>query len=533
MTEANSAKAKSRCQGDVTLECRDLLRGFRNPGGLGRNSLANEVFRLAGKGSDQSFVLGDVISRALDRLEPKDGALAQRCDIDREPFASVARDLGISERHLYRKRKHILQQLAQFVVECSRDLPRIYVDAASSRRGQLQTSRVLEENGNFVIAADIIERMIAESSQAQKHGLILSLAELYARSGCFARAEQRVQVAAAIARELPFGNGTLAAELLVTRAYVFEECGQGEVAVVKSAAAATKLLYTANTYRYDVDAARVLLKALLLWGQSYFSCGQGSELAQICEQASEVFATIQRPTEEIEMGMLFLGSLRDVACAGDTISACVRLSQAAAVAKRAGLTRSAIMHMTNLASVYRLRKEPLRAVAILADLLPVARGLGNTTLLLALFVELAAEYVDLGEYEHAQSLLIEAATLDSSNESLRASMLRTSARVNLATKQFAHALDDARLSEDRFAAIGKQRLVGVPLRLEAEALLGLGERRAALRAAESAISALASTMGSQAALSDAYRVLGRVTGNPKHLHAAKSLSGKRKGANLP
>src|ERR1700735_4500377 len=138
----------SRRERDVTLECRNLLRSLRNPEGLGRNALASEVFPLIGWGPDQHFVLSDLVSRALQRLEPQDRAIVQRCDINEEPFAEVAQGLGISERHLYRKRRPILERLAEAIVEGSRDVSRIYVEAASSICSQLRTSRVLEENGN-------------------------------------------------------------------------------------------------------------------------------------------------------------------------------------------------------------------------------------------------------------------------------------------------------------------------------------------------------------------------------------------------
>jgi tetratricopeptide (TPR) repeat protein len=492
------------------LECRNLLRDFETPDRLRRNSLAAPVFALAGKSADRRFLLWNVISDVLTRLTPRGRAIVQRCDINKEPFRSVARDLDISERHLYRERRRVLGWVAHLIREYSSDAVQAQL-STTTLEAQLRTSRVLVENGALETAAEVIERLIGQSPETEKCRLLLCLAELHCRSGFFARALDYLENAGTIARQAGFGDGMLAAELLLTRASIFEECGQGQLVVAKSAATAARLAYAANTYRYDDRAAKLLISALVLCGKSYAARGDMNELERTSVEASDLFGTMQRPDDESQIDLLFLRGLSEGLCHSDHEKARAYLSQATNLARGAGFTLTAIQCATNMASIYRLERKPRAAVAMLEDVLLIARRMGNPSVLLAVLVELASSHAELEGYEQAQSLLVEAATLRTENESLRASMLRTSAHVNVATKQFASALDDARSAHQRFAALGKERLIGKPLRLEAQALLGLGERTAALRAISSAID-VQSAKNTKSALDDAYAVLGEITG---------------------
>jgi hypothetical protein len=84
-------------------------------------------------------------------------------------------------------------------------------------------------------------------------------------------------------------------------------------------------------------------------------------------------------------------------------------------------------------------------------------------------------------------------------------------------------LETSRAAKSAYAALGKSRLVGTSLRLEAEALLGSGDRRAALATIRAAIEVLSS--GShRSALAGAYTVLGRISGNARYLDTALRLS---------
>jgi len=498
-------------QPELVAECRTLLRNFRNPERLRHNSLATAVFALAPKASERQFVVEEIIVSALARLDSRARSIIKRCDIDKEPFAGVAHDLGMSERHLYRERRRVLCELAHIMYLLCDDGAKSHAELTTALEDQLRISRVLEENGDRGAASSIIERLLLESPDKERYRLLLRLAEMHARAGEFARAQSYLELASENARGNGALDGVVAAELFIARAYAFEECGRDEVVAAKCANSAIDLMYANGTHRYDSNVAAILISALVLRGRSCASAGQLDELVRTSDEAAGVLELVPHPNEDCQMGVLFLTACCDVLCKSDLRAARFRLSQAASIARSAGFTLSSLLLLTNLASTYRLQEEPEKAIRALASVLPIARDLGNKNVLLAVLVDLASSHTDSGQYEKAQSFLVEASRLNAENEALQGSLLRTSSKVNLASRSFSCALDEARMAESRFAALGKTRLLGTPLRVQAEALLGLGERRAALRAALGAIAVLSET-NTEVALGQAYGVLHKITG---------------------
>jgi tetratricopeptide (TPR) repeat protein len=152
----------------------------------------------------------------------------------------------------------------------------------------------------------------------------------------------------------------------------------------------------------------------------------------------------------------------------------------------------------------------------------VARVLGSKKALAVVLIELGGAYVDLQEYARARSVLGEAMVVVESDRSLLAPYLRTSARVNLRMHCRAEALDDARAAEAAYAALGKGRLVGAALELQAEAHMLSGDRRAAVIAARNAIDQL-TAMGHRFALARSYSLLGRLTGSARYFETARAI----------
>ena len=70
--------------------------------------------------------------------------------------------------------------------------------------------------------------------------------------------------------------------------------------------------------------------------------------------------------------------------------------------------------------------------------------------------------------------------------------------------------------------IGKERLLGTALRLQAEALAGLGQTERAIKTIGLAIESLCGRTH-PTKLGAAYRVLGRLSGNAKHSPTARRL----------
>lgn len=488
-------------------ECRALLRYFRTPDRLRYNSLASAIMAAATSAAERGLFLEAVIEAALSHLGPRERVIVQRCGIEREPFSDVARDLGISERHLYREHHRILSCLVRIIDEAPRPMLHAKLKISSCVDEEIRTSRNLEENGADVAAASMIERLIKElPEETAKCRLLLRLAELHARSGRFTLSRDLVDT---VIGRLAESDDVLRAECYVTRAYVFDECGQGETVVTHSALDAARILRKASTYRFDEHSARTLTMALILAGMSYAKSGKFDRLAGSTAEVSQILPLIRRPDEDLLMAIFALTAHYECLCNFDIDAASGAFTKAANVARGAGFTLSSIVNLINNVNVRRSSEQSLADLRTITHLYEVARDLGNENVLLLALVELANLHVTFGDTEKAQQALIEASTLHVENASLRAAMLRTCAKVAISLKEFEVGLGYARTAESMFAAQGKSRLVGTPLRLQAEALLGLGDRKAAYRAISGAIDALSSRSGSQV-LRQAYGVLNRI-----------------------
>lgn len=505
---------------DRIAECRTLLRDFRTPGRLRYNSLATEVLATATSTSERRLWLETVVYDALGSLEPRERAIVQRCDIEQERYAAVARDLGISERHLYREHRRILESLVDSLSRASRQTCHINPEEPISLDDHIRTCRVLEENGSASAAVGMLERLIGTTPrEADKCRLLLRLAELHARSGRFAAARGLLETVHDRLESVTRNDDGLAAEYHLSRACVFYDCGQGETTVDRHAADAARLLRKVGTFRYDEHATGALVLAVILGGLSKAKSGQLDGLAASMLEVTEVLPIVRRPDEVLLTWVFDFTAHYELFCNANIGAACQGFLRSANVARAAGFTLSSIISLTNLANAQRLGKDKAAAVETLSGLPALARELANKNVLLAVLIEQANLHMDLGDHEAAQTVLIEASTLRVENEALRAAMLRSCAKLNIETSQYEAALDQARAAESCFAAQGKLLMVGTPLRMQAEALFGLGDRRAALRAASDAIEIYSATGSDQNLIAlkrqEAYRTLNRIKGNRK------------------
>ena len=96
------------------------------------------------------------------------------------------------------------------------------------------------------------------------------------------------------------------------------------------------------------------------------------------------------------------------------------------------------------------------------------------------------------------------------------------ARIHLARREFAPALENAGAAEAVFARVGLGRYTGMALQMQAEALAGLGESEQAQRTIAQAIDLLRETSHPRP-LAKAYRVMARITGRRRYEIAAQKL----------
>jgi len=518
---SRSSSAGDSDPSDLASECREIARHFASPERLRDNSLAQTILRRAGVPSDPRRALHAALDDAISKLSARDRAIVERCDIEQSMHASVAADLGISERHLYRERRRIFAQLGTWMAEVTPSaVGRHSIDLMHHLIG---SSRSLEENGSPSAAAEIIERLLIECTDpTQRSRLFLRLAELHARAGGFTRAEDSIAMAVEHASRGEGPREPIQAEILLTRAFAMEECGKGATEVAQFAAQASRLARSCGSFRFDQVAAGVLVRALALSAQAAAAAGDLEALRRSVAEMRSALALVRDPDSDTQIAALHAESMSKLFCEHDVEGGVDCMSRAVAAAHGAGFTLSATMLTINLASFYRLEGAPHETISMLGPRLAVARRLANPNVLLALLVELVNAFVDSEQYDRASEHLSEAGTLAGGNDVLHAAFLRTSANVHVATGSLGLAVEEARAAERAYAQLGKLRLVGAVRRLQAEALWLGGERRAALSAVRSAIEVL-SSRNHRTALARAYATLAKISGSGAPLDEARRL----------
>jgi tetratricopeptide (TPR) repeat protein len=518
-------KATEEATGSATMatQCRELLRNSATPRRLRLNPLAQTLLKRSSNDRQPRDVLESLIDGALRQLSTRERCIIQRCEIDCDSAEHIAGEMGISKRHLYRQRRRILGKLAVLLLNPPDKRAEIVLETIDSVDQLVKTSRVLEENGAYKVAAEVLERRAAEHlDPIERARLFLRLAELHARNASLARADESLEIALRHAASASRHELVFDAEIALTRALLVEESAKAEPLVAQLTEQSISLVRRANCAHYDPAAAAVLVKALSL--RALAACFTG-DLPRIGAAVAEIRETRQHVVDaDAQCDALYAEHLASLFCENDLRAAVAAITQVMRVAQGAGLSISAIMAAVSLASIYRLWRDSAKAIAILSTRLDVTRALGNRKTLASLLIELAGAHVDLRDHDRARHLLDEASSLAAGNASLQASLLRTSATDHLAARRFGDALDESRSAAEVYSQLGKARLIGTSLRSQADALLAMGDRRGALTAIRSAI-AVFSTGSHRPELARAYALLARISGNTRHLETAKKISG--------
>jgi tetratricopeptide (TPR) repeat protein len=196
------------------------------------------------------------------------------------------------------------------------------------------------------------------------------------------------------------------------------------------------------------------------------------------------------------------------------------------LATQAGLTRLAVVLATPLAALQRRAGHPRAGVELLTSLLPIARTVGFGEPGAVLICELVSCNLESRAPEIASSYLAELRECAIGSPLTKAYVELAAAKVHLALGNYALALRSA--EESTLKPVGNDALVGIAMRLEAEALAGLGQTERALKTIKLAIEMVAG-QGYPARLGAAYRVLSRLSDDAKCAAMARRLlvHGKR------
>jgi tetratricopeptide (TPR) repeat protein len=508
----------------LILECRQLVRNLATPGRLRSNKLARAILDRACADCDDATALRSAVTAALDRLTARDRRIIERCDLDREIHALVAAELRISERHLYRERQRIFGRLAVILLAVSTKRPAVFVETIDSIEQLVKTSRALEENGAYGGATDVLERRALESADPlERTRLFLRLAELHSRTGFTARADESLEMALRNVAHVAERPPLIEAEVALTRAQVLDDGGETQPFVLELSGRSIHLVRSTQSAQYDHTAAAVLVRALALRAQAANFIGDFETAQRAIAEIRAALPNLHHGDADSRMAALFAEFLTKALSENDLDASEDCLGNAMQIAADSGLSVSSIMLAVNLASLYGLRHDPGRAVAILTPRLEVARILGNRRVLAALLIELASAHLDLQDYARAKEILDEVIDLVDGNRTLQAPYFRVRAAANIRLRQWGSALETSRAAVHAYETLGKSRLVGSSLKLQAEALMLTGDRRAALATIRNAIETL-SAGSRRSALASAYAVMARISGNLKHMETARQLN---------
>ncbi len=162
-----------------------------------------------------------LVERALDELPPRWRAIVVRCDLAAELHQTVARDLGISTRHLYRQRNKALTLLCQTLESLSpastvsRTPAELRTPPAAHPDDMVRaTANFLMSSGRGLEAIAFLERALEESAEERwRFGIALVLSEFWSRSFELEHAADALAYAQSISERTPEASASRALKL--------------------------------------------------------------------------------------------------------------------------------------------------------------------------------------------------------------------------------------------------------------------------------------------------------------------------------
>lgn len=501
--------------------CREMLRHLSHPCRLRDNAIARRILESSGQNGDQlpDELLVTLIKGALDSafngLSTRRLAIVRRCDMGGERYADVARSLAISERHAFRERDDALRLILANLVS-ARPVARASAKAAADALWfRVAHAQAMEQNGNWQAAADILERIGADLDVGSRSFVETCLVRLYAGAERFPLAERHLSIARRLVTRMGRSHHWRRAEVDVAAARLADATGDIRGANRLARCACAELQSWAHTST-ESRIINALIDGLTLRAEGAYAEGDIVASARFASAALSASGKARFPDQQFvisarEAALMVRGQPDD-----KEFVACYSL------ATQAGLTRQAIVLAAHRAGFLRLAGHPIAARELLTPLVATARAVGIGEPIALVIYELAASNLESGALEAARSYLTEMHDRAVGSPSRQGYAELVAAKLNLAQRNFALALYSAECAESIVILMRRDRFLGIALRMQAEALEGLGREKQALKAMKRAIEVLTAT-GQTAGLCTAYHVLGRISGDAKYGAMARRL----------
>lgn len=503
---------------DETIRaCGELLRCVEESRSFRANALAKRISPPL----DRRDVT-KVMQAAFGELSLRQREIIVRCDVRGERYAAVAKPLHVSERHVFRERRTALSRIAyRFLTELPAGIKPAVTVAPDAFDVRVALSEALENGGNWQAAADILERLAADVTTAEKRGSVeIRLARLYRDAEQIVPASHHADLARALAARVTLGGELQRVEADLAVAGVAVASGDWKLAGDLAQQGILRLRPSTDR-SLGGRVPNALAEALLLKAELLVDNAGVDPAFNLASEACRIVAqnSVELSTQISARAMLALTSIlleKDAQHSEELLWDCYRAALAG------GLIRGSLIIATHLATYYRLNDRSADALRLLAPLVSTARIAGTGWVQADVLAQLVEANLQVGSLTAAAAYAAQLSEGAAGSPLTQAQVEMARARIHLARREFAPAFGGAGAAEATFARVGLGRYTGMALQMQAEALAGLGESERAQRTIAQAIDVLKETSHPRP-LAKAYRVMARITGRRQYEVAAQKL----------
>jgi hypothetical protein len=507
---------RPRFDSETIRACGELLRCVDESRSVRSNALAGRILPPL----DHRDV-ARIVRCAFGELTLRQREIVVRCEIRGEPYAAVAKSLHVSERHLYRERRTALSRIAHrlLTAEPAGTEPAVTV-VPDAFDAHVALAEALENAGNWQAAAEVLERLSRDLGAEQRGAVEIRLASLYRDADQFTQAYYHANIANALAAAATTDADLSHVEAAIALSGVAMAGGNWKLSDSLARQSIDRLRPRIDG-SFGARVPSALAQALLLKAELLADNGGVDQALKLAAEACSIVSRhATDPSTEISSHAMLavMSSLlgKDTQRAEELLRSCYRAALAA------GLIRGSLIIAAHLSTHYRLAGRPADAAQLLAPLVESARIAGTGWVHAGVLVGLVDANFEAGALPAAAAYNAELSKYSTGNPLTQASQEMSRARLHLASQEFEPALEGARAGEAVYASVGLGRYVGLSLRVQAEALSGMGEQELAQRTIAQAVDVLKDTSHPRP-LAYAYRAMARITGRRQYELAARKL----------
>jgi tetratricopeptide (TPR) repeat protein len=503
-------------------QIRQLLRHLDDPDSLQQNVIAKRCHTV---GAD---VRECVLEAILGLPEPLRSIVA-RCDLAKELHATVAAELGISERHFYRHRRQALLRLWALLSVRRRASKRLCVTQPDPIQVRLSYAIAQQNAGRFdgAIAAllDVQASILDTAKLAQ---IACRLADTCCAAGRLVEARSYLNKAQGLATLAQIadepGSNVVEAELEAAKINLAWCCGDLEYIRNFGDRVAHQLRPVAHASMGSPIAVEAFASFLLVLADFKGFKGAFGEGLVVALEAMALLDRLSFPNDALRLRCInTIADLRTYIGYGLDVGV-NDLSDAYTRAQTKGIPRAAVNIAVNLSGVYMRRGRMELALDFGYAALKIARSVCPDEEFARNCLAVAAIHLFRSEVRPARALLSKAhAHISAENSYVAALATLFEGDIYLVERNHREALAAARSSAHTFKRLSMERFVASAYRVEAEAQEGLGDHLAAVRTIGDSLSLLGSS-GHPFVLARAYRSSARICQERKHQLVADNLT---------